>query len=75
MPTRRFERIPLAQILVGACDRTCTSAAGLCASPEAAATAGIQSIQSRYRASTELQTANTFDTKHNAFDTKHRSKC
>jgi hypothetical protein len=37
-------------------DRTRTSAAGVCASPDAAATAGFQSIQSRYRASTELQT-------------------
>jgi len=74
MPTRRFERIPLAQILVGACDRTCTSAAGLCASPEAAATAGIQSIQSRYRASTELRALNAFSTKHNTYNTKHRSK-
>jgi len=48
-------------------DRICTSAAGVCASPNAAATTSPQSIQSQCRASTELQT-------HNAFNTKHRSK-
>ena len=81
MPTRRFELIALVQILVGGCAvafgliETCTSAAHVCASAYAAATAGLQSIKSRYRASTQLQTHNTFNTKHDTFNTKSRSKC
>jgi hypothetical protein len=53
-------------------DRTCTSAAG--EYPSRSATTGRQSIQSQYRASTELRTPNTFNTKHITFNTKHRSK-
>jgi hypothetical protein len=55
-------------------DRACTSTAGICASTYAVATAGLKSIQSRYRASTELQTDNTFNTRPNTYNTKHRSK-
>ena len=54
--------------------QTCTSATGVCASPDTAAAARSQSIHSQYRASTELQTHNTFNTKHNTFNTKQRSK-
>ena len=75
MPTRRFERIALTQLLVGGCVvfgacvmiEHAQSAARVCASPNAAATTRFQSIQSRHGASTELQT-------HNTFNTKHRSK-
>jgi len=73
MPTRRFER---AQLLIVGCtiivcclrlDRTCTSAAGVCASSHATAAARFQSIQSQCRASTKLPTDH-------AYNTKHRSK-
>src|ERR1700720_3762399 len=53
-------------------DHTCASA--VCESTSPSATTGLQSIQSQYRASTELQTPNTFNTKHVTFNTKHRSK-
>ena len=81
MPMRRFARIALAQSLVGGLavvncrlrfKHTCASA--VCESTSPSATTGPQSIQSQYRASTELQTPNTFNTKHVTFNTKHRSK-
>ena len=84
MPTRRFERrIALAQILVGGCALAFSACVliehaqaqpGYCASPDTAAAARSQSIHSQYRASTELQTHKTFNTKHNTFNTKQRSK-
>ena len=49
------------------CDRMRTSAAGVCAFPDTAAAARLQSIQPQCRASTELQT-------NLAHNTKHRSK-
>ena len=80
MPARRFQRIARAQLLLARCavvfglrpDRTSTSTAGVCASLSSAATACLQSIQSLYRASTELHTPNTLNTKHDTFHTKHR---
>src|SRR5262249_11840968 len=54
-------------------DRTCTSTAGLCASPNAAATPSFKSVQSQYGASTELPDDHASNSKHNSF-TKHRSK-
>ena len=80
MPTRRFERIALTQLLVGGC-----VVFGACVMIEhAQAQPGYVPRPtplpppvfnpSRHGASTELQTHNTFDTKHNTFDTKRRSK-
>jgi hypothetical protein len=53
-------------------DQTCTSA--VCEFTSPSATTGLQSVQPQYGAPTELQTRNTFNTKHNTFNTKHRSK-
>jgi hypothetical protein len=81
MPTRRFYRIALAHPLDGrmrtrVCrlcfDQPCASA--VCEFTSASATTGLQSVQPQYRAPTELQTPNTFNTKHNTYNTKHRSK-
>jgi hypothetical protein len=55
-------------------DRTCTSTGGVCASPYAAATTRLKSVQSLYGASTELHTPTAFSAKHNTFNTKHCSK-
>ena len=83
MPTRRFEQIALAQILAGGCAVVFSACVliehaqaqpGYCASPDTAAAARSQSIHSQYRASTELQTHKTVNTKHNTFNTKQRSK-
>src|SRR5262249_52645141 len=51
--------------------RTSTSPAGKY--PSRSATTGRQSIQSQYRASTELHTQHTFNTKHNTFNTEYRT--
>ena len=78
MPTRRFERIILAQLLVGGCAVVFGliehAQAQPVNTPSRPAATGRQSIQSQYRASTELHTPNTFNTKHNTFNTNHRSK-
>jgi hypothetical protein len=79
MLTRGFERMSslvqmLAAVVFGACVLV-EHAQAQPASPDATAAASFQSIQSRYRASTELQTHNTCNTKHNTYNTKHRSKC
>ena len=82
MRTRRFDRLGLALLLVIGCigfgDRSlieeCTGAAAVRASPStdaADAIAGRQSIQSQYRASTELYSPKTFNTKHDAFNKHH----
>jgi hypothetical protein len=82
MPTRRFKRIALAQLLLSGCAvmfGVCVliehaQAQPVCASSYAAATARSQSIQSRYCASSALHADHAFNAKHNAFNAKHRSK-
>jgi hypothetical protein len=75
MPTRGFERIALAQLLVAGCAvmfgliGSCTSAADYKSAARSPAT-DLQSIQSQHRASTKLHAFNTTHT----FNTKHRSK-
>jgi hypothetical protein len=83
MPTRRFKRIALAQLLLSGC----AAMFGVCILIEhaqaqpgyvppsyVAASARFKSIQSRYCAAAELQTHCARDTKRNTFNTKHRSK-
>ena len=80
MPMMRFERIALAKFLVGglavvfvACVLIKHAQAQFVNPPSPPATTGLQSVQSQYRASTELQTRDTLNTKHNTFNIKRRS--
>jgi hypothetical protein len=52
--------------------KSCASA--VCEFTSPSATTGLQSVQPQYRAPTELQTPNTFNTKHNTYNTRHCSK-
>jgi hypothetical protein len=68
MPTRRFKRIALAQLLFGACIFIeHAQAQPGCASSYAATAARFQSVQSLHCASTALHA-------HHAYNTKHRSR-
>ena len=83
MPTMRFKRIALAQLFAtgravafGACVLIGHAQAQprYVPPPISAATACLQSIQSLYRASTELHTLSTLNTKYDTFHTKHHSR-
>ena len=80
MPTRRLERIPLAQLLVSGCAvvfgliELAQAQPGYVPPPTPPATARFKSVQSLYGASTALPADHAYNTKHNTFTTKHRSK-